>query len=110
MSDKQDAQIKWLRGERLLPCPFCGRQAEIMANGLVGCLTCAIVRRDAASWNRRHSNIDHSFLSDGVLSLEITGHGEIDIYPDGRVAWLCGEKTGVERVTHTSDTRGEGEA
>jgi hypothetical protein len=36
----------------LLPCPFCGGLAtEIM--GLVGCEKCALVRRDAETWNRR---------------------------------------------------------
>jgi hypothetical protein len=36
----------------LLDCPFCGGPAkEIM--GLFGCEPCALVRRDAASWNTR---------------------------------------------------------
>lgn len=36
----------------LLPCPFCGGEARVIA-GLAGCEVCAIGRRDAESWNRR---------------------------------------------------------
>lgn len=36
----------------LLPCPFCGGDAKTIF-GFVGCEPCAVVRRDAASWNRR---------------------------------------------------------
>jgi hypothetical protein len=36
----------------LLPCPFCGGPAKIVMS-FPGCEPCALVRRDAASWNHR---------------------------------------------------------
>ena len=38
-----------------------------------------------------------SHLDDGVLSLDIDGKGAVDVYPDGRVAWVFGDEKGVNR-------------
>jgi hypothetical protein len=36
----------------LLPCPFCGKEADIFAYG-VGCHNCSVYRMNREMWNRR---------------------------------------------------------
>ncbi len=54
--------------KKLLACPFCGGEAEILPGmgGLVGCMNCALPRRDEASWNTRADGT----LAQRVIELE----------------------------------------